>query len=80
MGDRHFLGGAHTMAAMERDYFYPKLADRDAPITWAEKGQPDAWGKARGKARNILANHHPQYVDPEIEARLRGEFNILLET
>jgi len=80
LGDGHFLGGAHTMAAMERDYFYPKLADRDAPITWAEKGQPEAWGKAREKARNILANHHPQYVDPEIEARLRGEFNILLET
>lgn len=26
-GEGHFLGGAHTIAAMERDYFYPKLAD-----------------------------------------------------
>jgi trimethylamine--corrinoid protein Co-methyltransferase len=79
LGDGHFLGGAHTIAAMERDYFYPKLADRDAPVTWAEKGRPEAWGRARNKAKEILANHHPQYLAPDIEARIRSEFNILLE-
>lgn len=79
LGPGHFLGGEHTIAAMERDYFYPKLADRDAPVTWAEKGQPEAWGRARIAARRILATHHPQYLTPEAEARIRGEFNILLD-
>ncbi|MEO1613988.1 MAG: trimethylamine methyltransferase family protein, partial [Pseudomonadota bacterium] len=30
-GPGHFLGGPATMAAMERDYVYPRLGDRDAP-------------------------------------------------
>ncbi len=31
LGEGHFLGGAQTMAAMERDYFYPEFADRENP-------------------------------------------------
>ncbi|MGR3468907.1 MAG: trimethylamine methyltransferase family protein, partial [Shimia sp.] len=31
LGEGHFLGDASTHAAMERDYFYPKLADRSDP-------------------------------------------------
>ncbi|MEL6794297.1 MAG: trimethylamine methyltransferase family protein, partial [Pseudomonadota bacterium] len=34
-GPGHFLGGPATMAAMERDYVYPRLGDRDAPSKWA---------------------------------------------
>ena len=79
LGEGHFLGGAHTMAAMERDYFYPTIADRDAPVTWAEKGRPDAWSRARERAKTILASHRPAYLDPEAEARIRGEFNVLLD-
>ncbi len=77
-GEGHFLGGAHTMAAMQRDYFYPTLADRDAPVTWAEAGAPDIWSKANEKAREILAENYPAYVDPAVDARIRERFNILL--
>ncbi len=79
LGAGHFLGGAHTIAAMERDYFYPKIADRDAPVTWTEKGQPDAWDRARAAAKTVLAAHHPQYLPANAEARIRGEFNIFLD-
>ncbi|MCU9847577.1 trimethylamine methyltransferase family protein [Defluviimonas sp. WL0024] len=79
LGEGHFLGGAHTLAAMQRDYFYPSLADRDAPITWTEKGQPDAWMRAKAAAREVLATHHPAYLDPAAEARIRAEYNILLD-
>ena len=78
--DGHFLGSDQTIAAMERDYFYPKIADRDAPVTWDENGRPDAWSRARTKARQVLSDHHPTYLSPDIEARIRGEFNILLES
>lgn len=27
-GEGHFLGGGHTLGAMQKEYFYPKLADR----------------------------------------------------
>lgn len=79
LGPGHFLGGPHTIAAMERDYFYPSLADRDAPVTWSENGRPDAWTRARATAKNILATHHPTYLSANAEARIRDEYNILLD-
>ncbi len=77
LGEGHFLGDAHTYAAMERDYFYPNLADRDDPNTWAEKGGASAWEVARAKAREILAEHHPAYLTPQQDAAIRAGFGIL---
>jgi trimethylamine--corrinoid protein Co-methyltransferase len=78
LGDGHFLGSTHTMNAMERDYFYPAIADRDNPATWQEKGQTDAWSRAREKAKDILATYTPDYLSPEAESRIRSEYNIML--
>jgi trimethylamine--corrinoid protein Co-methyltransferase len=77
-GEGHFLGAAHTMAAMERDHFYPRLADREDPRTWAERGATDLWTRARERSRHILASHHPQYLDPRVDRRIRDHFSILL--
>lgn len=77
LGDGHFLGGQHTYAAMERDYFYPSLADRDEPRTWAQNGAQDAWARARERARQILQDHNPTYLTPQQEAEIRAQFNIL---
>lgn len=77
-GEGHFLGAAHTMAAMQRDYFYPALADRDTPLVWTEKGALDIASRAREIAREILANHHPRYLSPELDRRIRDRFDILL--
>lgn len=77
LGDGHFLGGQHTFAAMERDYFYPTLADRSEPRKWAESGAPDAWSRARSRARDILRDHTPAYLTPEQEQEIRSRFNIL---
>ncbi|WP_299844615.1 trimethylamine methyltransferase family protein [uncultured Roseovarius sp.] len=78
LGDGHFLGEAQTMAAMERDYFYPELADRDDPKSWADKGAPDAWAMAREKARDVLATHHPNYLTEAQDAAIRKRFEISL--
>jgi trimethylamine---corrinoid protein Co-methyltransferase len=77
LGEGHFLGSGHTMAAMERDYFYPGLADRDAPQTWQEKGATDAWTRARLRAREILASHNPGYLSAAQDAEIRSRFRIL---
>ena len=79
-GEGHFLGGAHTMAAMERDYFYPQLADRTAPTLWQEQGAPEAWQTANLKVRELLEHHHPTYIDPHIDARIRAKYPIRLST
>ncbi|MFZ7094002.1 trimethylamine methyltransferase family protein [Primorskyibacter sp. 2E233] len=77
LGPGHFLGTQHTFSAMERDYFYPKIADRDAPRTWAEKGAQDAWDKARARAREILRDHRPAYLTDAQDREIRVRFNIL---
>ena len=77
LGEGHFLGSAQTYEVMERDYFYPKLADRDAPVTWAENGAKDIWQRAREEARKILATHHPTYLSATEDERIRSRFPIL---
>ncbi len=77
-GEGHFLGGADTMAAMERDYYYPALSDRQDPVSWMEEGKRTILEKANERARMILEDHHPEYIDPKTDADLRSRFNILL--
>ncbi len=78
LGDGHFLGGEATLAAMERDFFYPALSDRAEPHSWEEAGRLDLRERARSKARQVLKDHHPIYIDPKTEAKVRERFNILL--
>ena len=75
----HFLGSEETMASMERDYFYPDLADRDTPEEWVERGEPDVRSIARSRARAILESHRPEYLSKEVDRKIRGEFRILLD-
>lgn len=77
-GEGHFLGHSQTMAAMERDYVYPALADRDPPISWSEKGRPTMWERANQQARAILAQDDPAYLDPAVDKKIKDSFNILL--
>ncbi len=77
LGDGHFLGAPDTMAAMERDYYYPALADRRSPAEWAESGAQDARSRARAKAKEILATHKPEYLGPKKNAEIRRSFRIL---
>ena len=77
-GEGHFLGGNHTMSAMERDYYYPALANRDSPAVWNEKGTPDAWSVARERAREILNTPQPGYIPKPVEDKIRSKWEICL--
>lgn len=77
-GEGHFIGEDQTMKAMERDYFYPKLADRLEPTAWVEAGANDAWKLANDKVRQVLSQHQPNYVAPEIDRKIRSTFDIQL--
>ena len=79
-GEGHFLGGQHTMEAMQRDYFWPsKLTDREQPAVWEEQGTTDMWHRANVRVREILAEHQPEYLNAEADRAIRGRFNILLD-
>ncbi|MCP4010337.1 MAG: trimethylamine methyltransferase [Proteobacteria bacterium] len=79
-GEGHFLAANHTMQAMERDYFYPsELSDRTPPVTWQEQGASDMWQRANRKVRDILAHHHPAYLNTAVDQKIRRQFNIRLK-
>ena len=77
LGDGHFLGADHTYQAMERDYHYPKFADREQPKTWADAGALSAWDRAKVRAREILADHHPTYLSAAQDQQIKDRFKIL---
>ncbi|MCC1494577.1 trimethylamine methyltransferase family protein [Cognatishimia sp. F0-27] len=78
LGEGHFLGASQTQDAMERDYLYPRLADRMTPSAWADAGAPTAWQRANAEARRILETHHPGHLDPETDAAIRAAFPMIL--
>lgn len=78
MGEGHFLGTDQTMESMKRDYFYPSLADRYPPGSWEVMGAKDTWSHASTRARDILARHHPGYVDDETDKKIRERYPIAL--
>ena len=78
LGDGHFLGGAGTLASMERDYYYPDLSDRNEPQSWAELGALDLKDRARARAREMLALPDPEYLAKSAEAKIRDAFDIRL--
>ncbi len=77
LGDGHFLGASETYQAMERDYYYPRLADRDAPSSWQETGARDAWKRAHERAVDILTNHRPNYLSSNQERHIRAQLPIV---
>ncbi len=77
-GAGHFLGGDQTLAAMQRDYFYPPLSDRDSPDAWSQAGRSDMQSRARERARSLLDAHHPAHIGAETDSAIRNRFNILL--
>ncbi len=77
-GEGHYLGHAQTLDRMESDYVYPQIGDRQTPSDWAEGGALDVRTRARQRAKDVLQSHFPNYLDAEVDARLRERFDILL--
>ena len=77
-GAGHFLGENQTLAAMQRDYYYPSLADRTSPEVWDSSGGFDALARCRFRSRELLAGHYPNYIPRKVEQRIRAKYNILL--
>ncbi|WP_136440163.1 trimethylamine methyltransferase family protein [Pacificoceanicola onchidii] len=75
-GEGHFLGGDQTLAAMQRDYFYPPLSDRNSPDAWAEAGGVDMQGRAKERARALLSQHFPTHISAATDDLIRARHKI----
>ncbi len=74
----HFLGGDQTLAAMQRDYFYPPLSDRDSPDAWAEAGRVDMQERAKERAKSLLIQHFPSHISQATDDLIRSRYKIHL--
>ncbi|MDF1750044.1 MAG: trimethylamine methyltransferase family protein [Alphaproteobacteria bacterium] len=77
-GDGHYLGHADTLERMESDFLYPRIADRRGIAEWEADGSLDIREIARRETRAILGRHFPNHISAEIDAYLRGHFDIRL--
>jgi trimethylamine--corrinoid protein Co-methyltransferase len=77
-GEGHFLRTGQTIGLMRNHYEYPSLADRRTPGEWEASGSPDIRQQAGDRVRQILSTHYPQYIDPQVDARIREQFPIRL--
>ena len=71
-GPGHYLGHGQTLDLMQREYFYPAIADRFSPKEWAEKGKPDILQRAIAEKKRILATHYPRHVPRTLDDELRA--------
>ncbi len=77
-GEGHYLGDLQTLERMKSDYFYPHLGDRRTPQEWDKDGATTLHERARDRAKEILAAHHPGYLNGDIDAAIRAKHNIVL--
>ena len=77
-GPGHYLGGEHTISAMQRDYYYPRIGDRKTPAVWEEEGKMTMEESALKQAKLILKTNIPNYLDVKADEIIRKKYNILL--
>jgi trimethylamine--corrinoid protein Co-methyltransferase len=78
-GPGHYLGHDQTINRMESEYVYPLIGDRKSPKEWVEAGSPTIMDGARAKVKEVLEGAQPDHISPQIDAAIRGSFDILLE-
>ncbi|MGB9594460.1 MAG: trimethylamine methyltransferase family protein, partial [Anaerolineae bacterium] len=74
----HYLMDAHTVRHMRREFFYPRLADRQTRAMWEADGRRDARARACERASALLAAHEPPPWSDGVDAAIRSEFRIWL--
>jgi trimethylamine--corrinoid protein Co-methyltransferase len=77
----HYLADEHTLRYMRTEHYYPSAVfDRQGRDEWEEDGSLDAWGRAKDLAREILTEHHPEPLDPDVDDWIKDQFADTLAT
>jgi len=67
----NFLREPHTLKHLRSEQYLPTLANRKVRADWEDEGSPALVDLARGKARQILATHHPAPLPEDVHRELR---------
>ena len=73
-----FMDKAHTIERMRTTGLLPEIANRLPRTQWEAKGAPDTQVKAIKRVREILAGDNPAVFSPEVDVRIRAEFEGLV--
>lgn len=71
----NYMAESHTATRFRSELFIPNLFPRELYDTWEKSGSKLALQKAREKVSQVLAEHEPYQVDPQIEAGM-AEFRV----
>jgi len=80
MGPAHYLGAPQTLSLMETEYLYPKVGDRTSLSEWEYRGSPDLMTIAKTRVREIMGSHYPDHLAGDVDALVRGRYDIRLPT
>lgn len=70
----HFLSEEHTVSHVRREFFMPKISDRQTRIKWQDNGALTAEDRARRLVDKILAKHVPAPVPKAVKEKIRQQF------
>jgi trimethylamine--corrinoid protein Co-methyltransferase len=73
-----FLDTPHTLKRMRTAALLPEIADRSPRPQWQASGAQDAHSRAMQRVREILAYDNPAVFSPDVDARIRAEFEDLV--
>ena len=77
-GPGHYLGSEQTLALMQTEYLYPRIADRTSPKEWEEGGKPDLLATAGARKKQILETAQSQISD-DLDAEIRTRWPIYFQ-
>lgn len=69
----NFLSEDHTVDNYRKEFFFPKIANRQSRKIWENEGALDAAERARQKARELLTNHKPEPLPGAEEKKVLDE-------
>jgi len=74
----NFLAEKHTVRHMRKELYFPTIADRKLRNEWEEMGSKDTRARAREKVEDILNNHKPLPISPQVYQRLKSKIKGLI--
>lgn len=66
----NFLAHEHTVRNLRREFWFPKVTNRETYPGWMAAGGKDMRQRANERARHILATHHPRPLTSEQEQEI----------
>jgi len=73
-----FIDKSHTLKRIRTTALLPEIADRAPRQRWEDKGGLDSQARAMQRVCEILTRDNPAVFSPEVDARIRTEFEGLV--